>query len=826
MPFASLMGERHFASVFVIGVCLADVAAGNAQTVGKLEAQQMSSEIIVTGTRTRDRTVFDSAVPIDVISRDTLRSANGTGDLGDTLEAVVPSLNLPYISASGAADNIRAPRLRGLYPDQVLVLINGKRRHHSAVLLTDGNYSAGTSPTDFDAIPNNAISRIEVLRDGAGSQYGSDAIAGVINVVLKDGVGDGELSASYGGFSTRFEPTQRTVNDGQTVQLAADYGIKIGSDGFMRLGILYRDRQPTNRSGFDQVPSFEDARNRTVAGLAGQVNFASGQGAAKEFKAYLNTVFSLGASEAYSFATLSLRDSTGTAFFRYPFSSAGLRDENLATTVFPTGYLPRTIASNDDYSMVVGVRGYGEIWDWDLSTRYARNKFDLGAENTLNPSLGEASPTKFKTALFELDHLSLNADMIRRVPISGFHSPLNVAFGVEIRRESWSARPGDPAAFEAGPVRTNAIGAQGGPVLRPQDAASLDRSIVSAYVDLEADVTRKLAIGASGRFEHYSNVGDALTGKVSARYFLFDTLNLRASVSNSVRAPTLAQQGYGATDQVFSASGMQQLVDRRILPTTSPVAEALGAERLKQEKSVNYSFGLSFRPIPALTISIDGYRIDIRDRIQISQQINSALVRSFIQSSFGLDNIERVQYFTNLSATQTTGFDIVASYATKVADGDLNLTAAYNNNRTKFTRKDMLPAKLAAIDPSVNLFTIDGLSVFDAAPRTRAIFSADWNTDRIGVRTSATRFGRTTRNSRDASRGRRHDWQSDWSLDVEAEYRFANGLSIAAGANNLFDAYPEQLFAADAYFGNLPYDFTVPLGYNGSFYYIRGRLSF
>lgn len=819
------IAARDTASILALALCLASGAQASAQAAPTEDDSKVMEAVVVTGTRALGRTVFDSAVPVDVVSGDALRSSNGAGDLGDAIEAVVPSFNLPLLSAVGSADTIRAPRLRGLYPDQVLVLINGKRRHQSAVLLNEGNYAAGTSPIDFNSLPSNAIDRIEVLRDGAGAQYGSDAIAGVINVVLKEGAGDGEISASYGSYRTQFEPTQEEIVDGETLQLAGDYGFAIGSDGFVRLGLTYRDREPTNRSGIDQVAFFEDARNVTIAGLAGSVNFASGQGAAEEWNGYLNAEIPLGAAEAYAFGTVSQRDTTGTAFYRYPFGSAGLRDENLATTVFPRGYLPRTTASIADYALVAGVRSSGDVWDWDLSARYARNEFDFGGENTLNPSLGAASPTSFQTALFELDQISLNADAVRRFEV-GLSSPLNAAFGAEYRWEGWSSTPGDAAAYQAGPVRTNSIGAQGGLVLRPQDAADLDRSIYAGYIDLEADITERLLLGGAVRYENYSDFGDAVAGKLAGRYSVLDSLNLRASVSTSVRAPTLAQQGFGATDQVFSSTGTQQLVDRRILPSSSAVSQALGAQPLEQETSINYSAGFAFRPTDALTLTFDAYQISVEDRIQLSQQINSAAVRSFIQTNFGLTNIDRVQFFTNVSETKTEGFDMVAAYETPLAGGGLSLTAGYNYGKTEFEGKDPLPPQLAAIDPSINLFTISGLTVFDAAPLSRSIFTADWSNDDWALRASATRFGRVTRPSRDATRDRRHEWEGDWSVDLEAEYTFDNNVSLAAGGNNVFDAYPEQAFPADNYFGSLPYDFTVPIGYNGAYYYVRARYAF
>jgi iron complex outermembrane recepter protein len=777
--------------------------------------------IIVTGTRVRSRTAFDSSVPVDTVSGTNLRSASAIGDLGEAIEALAPSANLPLLSAVGLADNVRALRLRGLYPDQALVLINGKRRHHTSAVLTSGNYASGTSPVDLNLIPASAIKRIEILRDGAGAQYGSDAISGVVNIILKDGSEGGEAFVSYGAHRTQFEPTSKEISDGETLQVAIDQSFKLGNDGFLRVGASFRDRNPTNRSGFDQVASFEDGRNRTVANLAGKVNFASGNGQATESSLFYNLEVPTGAATIYSFATAATRDSTGTAFYRYPFGNSGLRDEDLATTVFPLGYLPVTRAKGDDISVVLGGKGGPPEANWDVSARYARNNLDFGIENTLNPSLGAASPTAFKTGDFTFEQASLNADTVRSFQLSGFASPLNMAAGLEFRHEAWRSKSGDPKSYEAGPIRTNAIGAQGAIVLRPQDAAKLDRNIASVYVDFDLEVNDRLRLELALRGEDYSDFGSSITGKFSTRLKITDALNLRASVGNGIRAPSLAQQAYGSTDSVFASSGPQILVDRRIFPTTSPISQALGAEPLKPETATNYSLGFAALPLPGLSVSIDAYRIDVADRIQLSGQINSALVRSFIQREFGLTNIDRVQYFANLNETKTEGFDIVASYSVDVGNGRLGLTAAYNYGSTRFTRNDPLPARLAAIDPAINLFTIAGITSLDVQPLSRGIYTIDWEDSKWSVRASATRFGRVLRGSSDATRGRIHEYEGDWSLDLEATRAITDRLSLTIGANNALDAYPEQQFPVDNYFGSLPYDFTVPLGYNGAFFYSK-----
>ncbi|MFN9731430.1 MAG: TonB-dependent receptor plug domain-containing protein, partial [Pseudomonadota bacterium] len=338
-------------------------------------------QIVVTGTRAKDRTVLESAVPIDVITRDDLRRAGAVGqELGQVLQNLLPTFNFPRQSNSGGADHVRAGQLRGLSPDQVLVLVNGKRRHTSAIVNLEAKIGKGTNPVDFNSIPLGAIARIEVLRDGAGAQYGSDAIAGVINIILDDAPAGGEVGFTYGAHRTDFEPTDDTLTDGQTRSFDAEIGIPLSERGFLRFGLDYTDRAQTERGGPDGIPFFEEQTPANLA-LAGRVNYRPGDPAVTAYNGWFNGLLPVGeAFDLYAFGTYNDRESEGAAFFRYPDSSQNFR------SVYPQGYRPFTTGDNSDTAATVGARGSGSAWSWDASLGFGRNAFDFGVANSLNAS--------------------------------------------------------------------------------------------------------------------------------------------------------------------------------------------------------------------------------------------------------------------------------------------------------------------------------------------------------------------------------------------------------------------------------------------------------
>ncbi|HET7862921.1 MAG TPA: TonB-dependent receptor, partial [Burkholderiaceae bacterium] len=523
------------------------LAVAASPAVAQTSAEAALDAVVVTGTRTRDRTVLTSTTPIDVLPGDEVRRAAGPdGSLAAALQTLLPSFNFPRQSNSGAADHVRAAQLRGLSPDQVLVLVNGRRRHTSAVVNLESKTGKGTNPVDFSAIPLNAIKRIEVLRDGAGAQYGSDAIAGVINVILDDAPEGGELAVTAGAHRTNFEPTGQRITDGQSTELQAKAGWKVG-EGSVRAGAEWGHRNATNRAGLDQIPFFV---NQTPANLAlqGQRNYAAGDPDTDRLNLWFNGGLPLAGHDGYAFGTWSRRDTVGAAFFRYPDSSANV------PALYPNGYRPETTGRSDDLALNAGLRGtLAEVWDFDAGVGLGRNAFDFGVRNSLNASLGEASPTRFDLGTYRFEQLSATLDLTRPLAV-GLAKPATLALGADLRRESFRTTPGDAASFAVGPVVAPA-GAQAGPGLTPQDAADVARRVAGLYADLAADLTPDLFADAAARHDHYGDAGGATTGKLSARLAVAPQVALRGAVSSSFRAPSLAQSNFSFTVTDYGDGG-------------------------------------------------------------------------------------------------------------------------------------------------------------------------------------------------------------------------------------------------------------------------------
>ncbi|MEO7431376.1 MAG: TonB-dependent receptor plug domain-containing protein, partial [Dokdonella sp.] len=407
------------------------IAADDAPTLG---------QIIVTGTRAKDRTVLDSAVPVDVLTAADLRSAGAVnGELGAALATLLPSFNFPRQSNSGGSDHVRAAQLRGLSPDQVLVLINGKRVHTSALVNTDTKIGRGTTPVDFNAIPISSIKRIEVLRDGAGAQYGSDAIAGVINIIMDDAPQGGEVDAVVGANHTDFRPTDRTITDGQSTFASAKFGTRLGTSGFLRAGVEANHHDATNRAGYDEIPFFE---NQTPANLAllGQRNYAAGDPQTESYTGWLNSALPLSdASTLYWFGNYNSRHSIGDNYFRYPDSSATI------PSIYPDGYRPESIGADRDVQTSAGSKGALGDWNYDASWTYGRNTFDYGLRHSLNASLGLDSPTEFFSAGYRNGQSIGNLDFTREFGVAD--RIFTVATGGEYRRETFRTVAGDPASY-------------------------------------------------------------------------------------------------------------------------------------------------------------------------------------------------------------------------------------------------------------------------------------------------------------------------------------------------------------------------------------------
>jgi iron complex outermembrane receptor protein len=801
-------------------------AQSNASTGNSAETAGASiDQVTVVGSRARNRTVFDSSVPIDRFGAREVSNALSTGDVGAALQNLSPSINFPRIESSGASDSVRGIQLRGLAPDQVLVLINGKRRHTSAVLDTESSF-AGTVPVDINAIPPNAIDHIEILRDGAGAQYGSDAVAGVINIVLKKARTGGAASVSYGANHTHFDPTDQTLTDGQTVIVNADYGVPLGEAGFFRFGAETRRRSPTERAGPSDAGWTSYNFTPADQALDGKVVFKSGDSRQRNNYLFYNTQLTLANGlDLYSFATLNERKSDGSAYFRYP------GDPSNVPALYPNGYRPVTNGDKRDLSIVAGVRGSAGEWNWDASARHGSDRFDYGVSHSVNASLGAASPTRFNLAGFDFRQNALNLDATRSIDI-GLPAPLSLAVGAEWMRETYTSSAGDPASYAAGNFTDAPPGAQAGPGLRPSDAYDGSRQIRSVYADVESDFTPRLLVGAAARYSHYSDFGSASTGKLSTRYKVTDNFLVRGSLSNSFRAPALVQTGFRFATLNFNADGTA-LQTAALLPASDPLARSFGAQQLKPEKSTNVSLGLAWKPAAATSVTVDAYVIRIRDRITRSSDLQSDAVTAYLAAN-GRSDIQSVAYLANLLDTRTKGLDVVLNHDLAFTSGKLNLNAALNLNKTSLDKVRQSSATLANIDPSLTLLTETSLfRIKHASPTSKLILGADWQAAGWGVQARATRFGELKDFSYDSDAPLidgipAQRFGAVWSLDLEGQLKLSKQLTVSVGGNNILDRYPQRVRQTNnaTYGGALPYNFINPIGVNGAYFYAKLNYTF
>jgi len=750
---------------------------------------ETTEEIVVVGTRGEARDPLESAVPVDLITADEIAAAHSFGgELGELLQALAPSFSFPRQSNAGAADHVRAAQLRGMSPDHTLVLVNGKRQHTASVVAVESAIGLGTNPFDFNTIPLIAIERIEILRDGAGAQYGSDAIAGVINIVLKDAAQGGTVMASYGQHQTDFDPIDDDIDDGDTFSVAADYGFSVGDGGSLRIGAELRTRDATNRAGVGFLPFFEEQTAPNLALDPARV-FAPGDGGADDIFVFYNASIPVGENNFYSFGRYSNRESDGTGFFRYP----NAYNSNFA--VYPNGFRPITTGDNTDTSFSAGLQGTNFGSDWDLSLTIGKNDFDSGVKNSSNPSLGAASPTSFNLGGFKFTQMTLNADVVREFDTGNLSSPLTIAYGAEFRLEDYETSAGDLASYEVGPLfPAFDFGAQAGPGLPVGSEADVDRTVIAAYVDLEADVSDQFSVGAAARYEDYDDFGDALTGKLSARFEISDSFALRGAVGTSVRAPSLAQLGYEGFFTDFGSGGMLERF--RILPVSNPDAIAEGAVPLKEEESTNFSIGFVADLNDAFNLTVDYFQIDVDDRVSLLNATNNVL------------------YFSNLVDTETTGFDVVAAGVIGVGEGAIDWRVSYNNSETDVKNPGVLGVE--------DLNTIEG-----KPPEDKFIISGNWIIDRWSTLLRVTQYGDTTRVF-DFGGGFEptQTYDAVWSVDAEFAAKISDAWTVAIGADNLTDEYPDRSSDDINYFGHLPYDVLSGIGMNGRYFYLRTQYDF
>ncbi|MEN1957674.1 TonB-dependent receptor [Luteimonas sp. MJ204] len=756
--------------------------------------------IIVTGTRVTDRTVAESQSPIDIIGSDALQ-ATGTTELATALARALPSLNFPRPALTDGTSAIRPAQLRGLAPDQVLVLVNGKRRHASSLLNLNGTIGRGSAPVDLNTIPISAIERVEVLRDGASAQYGSDAIAGVVNVVLKGASEGGSLSLSHGQYS---------AGDGAQTQLAGDAGVALGAGrGFLHLSGQVNRQDRTNRARpFAGTP----APNQPELG---QKAFVIGDPEVDAAAASFNAGFDISETlSLYAFGTISNRDITSFAFFRAP----GNPSQNIPS-IHPDGFLPEINNVSRDRAIVAGLTGtFGEAWDWDLSFNHGYNNLEFFTRNTLNASIGADSPTSFYDGALETTQNIANFDLSRQLDW-GLAYPVALAMGVEFRNEKWNQSPGEYGSYGQ-PDLSRPGGAQGFGGFAPGVSGAYSRDSHAVYASLEADLTEKFSGGIAGRYEDYDDFGSQASGKLSGRYAFTDAVALRGTVSSGFRAPSLAQQYFQTVSTLF-LPGIPDPFEVRTFPASSAVAQAFGAEALQPEESLSYSLGLVLQPVDRLYVTVDAYHIEVDDRIALSSNLTGDAVRALLESR-GIFGVNGGRYFTNAIDTRTQGIDVVASYGIELGAGMLDLTAGYNYTDTEITRIAPNPDELE--QAGLNLERIDRTEigrVEDGFPNTKLLLAGTWALEAWDFTLAATRYGSVT--SRSANSANDQTYDAKWLLDASAAYRM-NAWTFTLGADNLLNEYPDENIFANSTNGQFPYSNLSPFGFNGA--YVYGKIGY
>ena len=785
-----------------LSLAVAAALATLAPSIARAQAQagqdaRTLDTMIVTGTRVADRTLAESQSPIDVITPEVLQ-ATGTTELATALARALPSLNFPRPAIADGTSGVRPAQLRGLAPDQVLVLVNGKRRHTSALVNVNGTIGRGSSAVDMNAIPIAAIERVEVLRDGASAQYGSDAIAGVVNIVMKGASSGGSIALSGGEYSE---------GDGQQWQLAGNAGVGFADgQGSLHLAGQVGHQHGTNRAGaFAGPANLANTGNNTGVG---QVGFVVGdpQVEARAFSA--NTSLKLG-DDASLYATLILgkRDIVSYAFHR---SRTHSNQGALLAQVYPNGYTPQIQQEAIDRSLVLGAKGTAAGWNWDVSYNHGNNELGFHTQNTINYSLGAGSPRRFYDGALEYTQHVFNADLTRGLEI-GLAYPATLSLGAEYRNEEWQQFAGDPTSYAGS-------GAQGFAGFTPRNAGSYDRHSYALYAGLEADLTDAFSAGAAVRYEDYSDFGNQVSGKLSARYAISEAIALRGTVASGFRAPALAQQHYQAVTTNISNSVS---TEAGTFPAAGAAAQALGAEPLQAETSLSWSLGLVLQPIERLYVTIDAYEIEIDDRIVLSSNLpltNNAAAQALL-ASLGITNVTSARYFNNAIDTRTRGIDVVGTYAIPLQAGTLNLTAGYNHNKTDVTRIAPNPAALTALGANLERMGRDERGrIEEGFPRDKLALTANLAMERWDFNVGATRYGSfITRHASNPAQDQEYGAKA--VFDVSASYRPWSGWTATLGVDNVADAYPEKTLFVNSTFGQIPYSLQSPFGFNGRYYY-------
>lgn len=854
---------RLMASVLPIAVFTAGAAHAQTPEAYQVEEEAAAAvdDVIVTGIRGRPRSVQDSPVPVDVFSAEDLAQVAQTDTL-NTLQTLIPSFSVSRSNNTTSNTFIRSPTLRGLPANNTLLLVNGRRRHKSASVGTSG---AGSQAADASVIPAIALSSSEVLRDGAAAQYGSDAIAGVINFNLKTANHGGSLMAQAG---------QHYEGDGDDYIIAGNIGLPLTENGFVNLSAQWTRSARTIRSnqfvgsGFDAIEYAKT--NPTFASLVNWDEPLERVGRPKEeaLRFVVNSGLDLTSETSlYAFGNYSQSLGTAAGNYRYPGGNHPVLDNPIRLqdgTIFrfkelyPGGLRPQFSGEVTDWSVATGVRddrtfSNGMTLQSDVGVRYGWDKIDYSIVDTLNPSLGPTSQQDFRASNYVSNEFAVNADFALAVPVAAFSSPLDINFGAEYRREGFEIRPGEEASYTAGlwsapdpfdyctneavignrtlratapqtagincalasdPIyNTLAVGSNGITGLPPANTGEYEDTSYSFYGEVSADITEKWFLDIAARFEDYESFGSTVIGKVATRYALTDNFALRASVGTGFRAPTagqinMTQVGINTVNGVPTNTGLY--------PATNPVAVFMGAKPLQPEESTNVSVGITAKLFTGFDLTIDAYQIDISDQVYSTAQmtVTPAIRAAMIAANIpGADTIASINFFQNAFDSTVSGVDVVASYRTTWSNGwSSGLVGSFNNNRY-----EIADVKIAGLFNAQSIFNFE-----NNQPEWRASITANHSAGRWGLMSRANIYGPYARQATGGTFAIQ-DYDPEVMFDAEVTYDLTDSYKLAVGARNLFDQYPDPNYINSTN-GRIYADGAVD--WQGGFYYARVTYSF
>lgn len=763
-------------------------------------------EIIVTGTRGTQRTAFDTLAPIDVISGSTLDSTVSS-ELVDALAQSIPSFNVQRLPAADGQAFVRPATLRGLSADQTLVLVNGKRRHRSALL-----GSRGAQAVDLAQIPSFAIKRIEVLRDGAAAQYGSDAIAGVINIILDNDP----------GFQAFSQVSQYYEGDGTEYQAGAQGGWEIGQGGHITGTVEWAKSDATSRTR--QRPDAIQFQQANPGLSVPNPVQRWGQPDQETIRLALDAALPVSeTAEAYLFGTYGEGKGWTDFNWRNPDSTSNVYKNTTifpgwnASQLYPAGFTPRFGQKDQDYSLVGGIRGdIASDLRADLSTSYGRNRIDYRMKESINASLGPASPTSFDDGSLIQEETNINLDFTYLWHSGLFNKPVNVAFGGERRNETYKIVAGDEASYAVGPGAAAglATGSNGFPGYGADQAGSYDQTSYAGYIDIEAPVTDIWTIGLAGRYEDFSEFGHTADGKISTRLEVTPEFALRGSASTGFRAPTPGQANSTRTSQGLDTVTLNTFTSGRLSPS-NPVAQYFGAQPLKPEESTNLSAGMAYQSGTGFTASADVYQIKLTDRFSQSASfaVTPAIRNQLIALGVpGANTFTSVSFFTNDFDTRTRGIDLVAAYVLPVGEGNLHLSAAYNYNQTKVTGGSLEASATQRI-----LFE-------EGKPQHNAALSAEYRWGDYALLAKMRYYGKWTDSSGNATGDIFQRFGAESFVDLAATWNVTDMVSLRVGAENIFDTYPAE--ATNQANRGLIYSRNAPYDTDGGQYYARVEVRF